>query len=141
VCMMLGMEVKSCVAPPRGVAPPCFGCGKLVDAGGHHLMTCNRSAAFNAAHICLQERVSSFAQIPIVTKVASTRRTGLPHEKPVWEKKSDLAVTVVHPPHAQRTADPRSRRRVGALHIPDCEAQSAALCFTGVPHLQRNAPP
>jgi hypothetical protein len=61
-------------------------------------MTCNKPAAFNAAHICVQGCFSTFASISNVTKVASTRMTGLPHEKPVGGKKADLAVTVVHSP-------------------------------------------
>jgi len=98
VCMMMGMEVRKCVAPPGGAAPSCLGCGKPVDVGGHHLMKCNRSAAFNAAHICVQDCFSGFAHISNVTKVASTRKTGLPHEKLVGGKKSDLAVTDYNSP-------------------------------------------
>ena len=98
VCMMVGMQAKGCVASPGGAAPPCAGCGKPVDTGGHHLMTCNKTAAFNAPHSRVQDTVSGFAQIPNTTRVASTKGTGLPQEKPVDGKKADLAVTVVHAP-------------------------------------------
>ena len=64
----------------------------------------------SAASPPLIERVSSFAQIPNVTKVACTRRTGLPREKPVGGKKSDLAVTVVHSPTLN---GPRIHARAG----------------------------
>ena len=95
-CMMLGMKVKGCAAPPGGAAPPCVGCGKPVDSCGHHLMTCNKTASFNAAHGRVQDTVSGMAQISNTTRVASTLGAGLPQEKPVGGKKADIAVTVVH---------------------------------------------
>ena len=98
VCMWMGMEVKSCVALPGGGAPSCFGCGKQVDTGGHHAMACNKSAAFNAAHIRVQDTLTTFAKVSDTTRVASTTRTGLPHEKPVGGRKADIAVTVVRAP-------------------------------------------
>jgi hypothetical protein len=109
MCMMMGMEVRRCVAPPGGVAPSCLGCGKQVDRGGHHLMTCNKMAAYNAAHSLVQDAFSGFAHISNVTKVASTRKAGLPHEKLVGGRKSDLAVTVYNPP----TSNPRLHARAG----------------------------
>ena len=36
--------------------------------------------------------------VPGTTRVASTSRTGLPHEMPVGGKKADIAVTVVQAP-------------------------------------------
>ena len=98
-------------------------------------MTCNKSASFNAAHTCLQERVSSFAQIPNVTRVASTRRMGFPHEKPVGGKKDDLAVIILHSPtpHAPRI---HARDGVSAL----CIDLTIVHPCTGKGILEPNAP-
>jgi len=68
----------------------------------------------NAAHITVQECFSDFGRISNVTRVASTRKTGLPHENLVRGKKADLAFTVVRLP---TLGGPRidSHDRVSAL--------------------------
>ena len=109
VCMMLGMVLKSCAAPHGGAARSASAAGRRwTPSGGHHLMTCNKTAALNAAHTRLQESVSVFSQIPYTTRVASTRATGFPHEKPVRGKKA--AVTTVHAPTLH---GPRHHEREG----------------------------
>jgi hypothetical protein len=95
LCMWLGTELACCVG-----APPCVGCGMPVDPGGHHFMTCKQRAAFYASHTLLQATISAISSIPGSTVSKSTRRQGLPHEKPVGGKKGDLCITVVHAPTA-----------------------------------------
>jgi hypothetical protein len=97
-CMQLGMVVRCCAGPPGAARPLCAGCGKTADLGGHHFMTCNKRAAFNAAHTVVQEHVADLARGHTGVVVSTCRRNGMAHEKPVDGKKPDIGICVVHAP-------------------------------------------
>ena len=88
-------------------------------------MTCNKTAALNAAHTRLQESVSVFSQISYTTRVAQTRAAGFPHEKPVRGKKADIAVTTVHAPTLH---GPRLHERGGVSALALAAAGGDVRC-------------
>ena len=106
MCMMMGMEVV-----PPGPPQPCAGCGRAVDAGGHHFLTCSKRAAYNAGHAFLQAFICTSAHIPSVSSVAENRRQGLPEQEPQrGGKRPDCLIKVFRQPTPN---GPRLHQRSG----------------------------